>query len=309
MHERRLIRDMSKGSNIVHMLGSAAGSVRDNLGTTVVTALTVGFSLAILTQFLFVFINLDAAVSTWGDRTHVVVYIKDTAMRGPGSIERIKGASLAVPGVKSVAYISKDDAYAEIKAEMKGHEAVLEGVDAGALPASIELRLDPGYMEGAKAAEVVERFKRMDWAEEVQYSREWVEKFAAFLRFFEVAAFGAGLFLVGVTVFIVSNTVRLTVYARQDEIEIMSLVGATDNYIKLPFFIEGVLQGLIGGVLAVFIIYAGRWALLARMPVYLQFIVDVPVSWTTAVAAVFVFGIALGAAGSLLSTSRFLRSC
>lgn len=291
------------------MLGSALTSVRENLATTLFTSLTVGFSLAILAQFFFVFINLDAAVSTWGDRTHIVVYIKDAAQIAPGAIERLKGASLAVPGVKATTYISKEDALAELKKEMKGHEKLLEGVDAGALPASLELKLDSEFMDGAKAAAVVERFKRMDWADDVQYSQEWVERFAAFLRFFEITAFGAGLFLVGVTVFIVSNTIRLAVYERSDEIEIMSLVGATDAYIKLPFFIEGVLQGLLGGFLAVIIIYAGRWLLLSQMPAYLQFVVKVPVSWTMVAVSVFVFGIILGVSGSILSTSRFLKSC
>jgi len=291
------------------MLGCAMSSVRDNLATTALTSLTVGFSLAILAQFFFVFINLDAAVSTWGDRTHIVVYIKDASQRAPGAIERFKGASLAVPGVRAVEYISKDSAFSELKREMKGHEGLLAGVDAAALPASLEIKLNSEFMDGTKAAGVVEQLKRMDWTDDVQYSQEWVEKFAAFLRFFEITALGAGLFLVGVTVFIVSNAIRLAVYERRDEIEIMSLVGATDAYIKLPFFIEGMLQGLLGGFLSVIIIYAGRWLLISQMPSYLQFVVKIPLSWTTVAASVFVFGIALGVCGSILSTSRFLKSC
>lgn len=299
---------MSTTSNFLHTLGNALGAVKENIGTTAVTSLTVGFSLAILAQFFFVFMNLDGAVATWGDRTHIVVYLKDAALGAPGGVEGIKRAALSVPGVRAVNYISKDAALSELKGELKGHEAVIAGVDADALPASLEVRLAQEYMDAAKAAGVVAGLKRMVWAEEVQYSQEWVERFAAFLRFLEVSATGAGIFLAGVTIFIVSNTIRLTVYARKDEIEIMSLVGATDNYIKLPFFIEGVIQGLIGGALAILIIYAGRLLLLSRMPAYLWFAVDMPVSWPVAALAVIACGVLLGAAGSLVSTSRFLKT-
>ncbi|MBI5562479.1 MAG: ABC transporter permease [Deltaproteobacteria bacterium] len=298
---------MARRGNSKHMLGDALGSVKENALTTVVTSVTVGFSLAILALFLFVFINLDAAAAAWGDRTHVVVYIKDAALDDAGAVARIKAKTLEVPGVKAVEYISKERALAELKDAMKGHEAVLAGVDAGALPASLEVRLGADYMEGFKAAVVVERFKVMDWAEEVQYSHEWVEKFSAFLRFFEAAALGAGVFLAGATVFIISNTIRLTVYARRDEIEIMRLVGATNGYIRLPFFLEGVLQGLIGGALAVFIIYSGRWLLLTQMPAYLVFVVEVPAAWYAVLGATVAAGVILGAAGSIVSTARFMK--
>jgi len=232
-----------------------------------------------------------------------VVYVKDKAP----DADTLKKDVLAIDGVKSARYISSREAFAELKAGMEGHESVLEGVDASALPASLEIRLADAYADPGKAGSIAASLKKMDWAEEVQYSRDWVENFSSFLRFIELGALFIGVFLVLATVFIISNTIRLAVYARKDEIEVLSLVGASETYIKVPFFIEGVVQGVFGGALAMGILLVARYVLASNIPQYFEFAVRMPASAPVMFGLLVAAGVAMGVVGTLISMGRFLK--
>lgn len=293
-------------SGILYLVADALRSIRANAASSALTAVTLGFSLAIFFLFLFIFINLESAVNKWGDKTHIVVYIKDAALKE--GVERLRDSARFIPGVKTVEYVSKEKALEELKAELKGHEEIIAGVDVNPLPASFDVRVSSAYTDAGRVAEVVKALKAMSWASDVQYSSEWVEKFSAFLKFIEFAALAVGIFIAAATVFIISNTIRLTVYARRDEIEVMRLVGATDAYIKIPFFIEGVMQGLAGGVFSLGVLTAGRYILLGRMPGYLGFALSLPLDPSALLALLAASGMSLGAAASIISTTRFLRN-
>ncbi|GMR05393.1 MAG: permease-like cell division protein FtsX [Thermodesulfobacteriota bacterium] len=293
----------ASATDLLYMLSDAVRSIRANLATTLFTSVTLGFSLAILSIFFLVFTNINTALSGWGDRTQVVVYLKDSA---PPS-KKLKRDVMAMDGVKSVRYISRKDALDELRAGMKGHESVLEGVDAAALPASLEIKLADAYGDPGKAGKVVRGLKAMDWAEEVQYSRQWVEQFSSFLRFLELGALFIGVFLALATVFIISNTIRLAVYARKDEIEVLSLVGASEAYIKVPFFIEGVVQGVAGGALAMIILVFARYVLASNIPQYFGFAVEMPLSAPVLLGVLVAAGVVMGVAGTLISMGKFLK--
>lgn len=292
---------MNGGSNLLYMLKDSLRSLRENLATTIFTAVTLGFSLSIFTLFLFVFSNLNAAVSNWGDRTQVIAYIKDSA-----SVDKLKESVEKIQGVKSVEFVSKEKALKELKDGLKGHETVLEGVDTNPLPASFEIKIGD-YKNPAQVNAVVEQLKQMDWVEEVQYSREWVEKVSAFLKFVELAALMIGVFLAAATIFIISNTIRLAVYARKDEIEILRLVGASDSFIKIPFFVEGVAQGFLGGAIALFILGAGRYILLSKIPPYFAFAAVFPIPAPLLFVILVFAGILMGVVGTFISMGKFLK--
>lgn len=295
---------MGGSSNLLYIFTDAVRSLRENSVTTALTAVTLGVSLAIFSIFVFVFVNLNAAISSWGDRTQIVAYIKD----GPETPEAIKEIVRAIPGVSSVEFVSKERALAELKEELKGHQAVLEGVDSNPLPASVEIKVGGIYRNPAAVSTVVSRLKQMSWVEDVQFNREWIEKISALLGFVELAALFMGVFIAGATVFIISNTIRLAVYARKDEIEIMRLVGASDRFIKVPFFIEGVVQGFMGGVIALLITGAARYIVVASIPPYFNFIVQTPFPLPVIVVMLISAGVLMGVAGSLISMARFLKT-
>ncbi len=290
--------------DILYMLSDAVRSLRSNLATAIFTSLTIGFSLAIFSLFVLVFTNMNAALAMWGDKTEMVVYVKDHA---PPPDELIKSVE-KVDGVSSAVYVSREQAFEDLKKSMKGHESILEGVGPDTLPASLEVKLSGKHTDAAGLDAIAARLKALDWAGEVQYSKEWVEKFSSFLRFIELGALLIGVFLAAATVFIISNTIRLAVYARKDEIEILSLVGASVAYIKAPFFIEGVAQGVFGGVLASCIIVAARYVLEANIPQYFAFAVYLPFSTPVLLVVLVAAGVVMGVAGTLISMGRFLKA-
>ncbi len=294
-----------KGANIRYILADSLRSVRGNMLSAVFTALTLGFSLAILALFAIVFVNLNTLVAGLGDKTVIVAYVKDSALAA--GAERLKAEALGLPGVSAVEFISKEAALSELKSGFSGHEAIFEGVDANPLPASMEIRLKDSFKDPAKVTGAVARLKAMGWVEEVQYSAEWVERFSAFLRFVELGASVIGVFLGGAVLFIISNTIRLTVYARKDEIEIMRLVGASDTFIKAPFFIEGALQGFAGGLIALLILGGASLMLSSGMPAYLAFVVVSPLSTIALFLILVSAGVFMGVVGSLISMGRFLK--
>ena len=290
-------------TDLFYMLSDAVRSIRANLATTVFTSATLGFSLAILSIFFLVFTNINAALAGWGDRTQLVVYLKDSAP----AAEKLKSEVMAMDGVKSVRYISRKEAFEELRAGMKGHESVLDGVDSATLPASLEIKLADAYGDPAKGGSIADGLKDRDWADEVQYSRDWVENFSSFLRFLELGALFIGIFLVLATVFIISNTIRLAVYARKDEIEVLSLVGASQTYIKVPFFIEGAVRGVFGGLLAMCILAVARYVLASNIPPYFDFAVQMPASAPVVFGFLVAAGVVMGVAGTLISMGRFLK--
>ncbi len=233
-----------------------------------------------------------------------MAYLKHTAPKA----EKLKKEVLKIAGVKTVEYISKEKALTELKSGLPGGGDIFDGLDENPLPASFEITLKEPHREADRMGVVVERLKAFDWVGEVQYSREWARKFSAFLSFIELVALLIGVFLMVATIFIITNTIRLTVYARRDEIEVMRLVGASDVFIKAPFFAEGVIQGVGGGVIAFGILIAWRLILTPRIPAYLKFMLDTPIGLPTLLAILVAVGVCMGVVGSLISMSRFLKA-
>ncbi|OGP14287.1 MAG: hypothetical protein A2054_02305 [Deltaproteobacteria bacterium GWA2_55_10] len=292
----------SGSADFVYIISDALSSLKESKGTTALTSLTLGFSLAIFSLFVFVISNLNGVMEGWGEKTQIVVYVKDNV----SSAEAMKDSIMKVAGVRGAEFVSKEKALSELKGALKGYEGILEGVDANPLPASFEIKVLEENNSPEGIAKVVGELKARDWAEDVQYSREWVEKLASFIKFMKIAAIGVGVFLGAATLFIMSNTIRLAVYARRSEIEIMKLVGASDMYVRAPFVIEGAVQGLFGGILAFAILAAGRAAIIGQVPSYLAFALEMPFPVPVFLLALIMAGVVMGVAGSLISMNRFL---
>ncbi len=287
-------------------LSDAIAAIRGNLATSILTALTLAFSLAICTFFFIVFINMGTLFGTWGDNTYAVAYIKDSAHAR--DIKGLQKQLMRIKGVKGVSYVSKAEAMAELKKGLKGHSGILEGMDKGILPASFEIRLRGETMDPEQILKVVKRIKSLPWVDEMQYSQEWARKFYGIFKFFELTAVVIGAVLGAAAVFVITNTIRLTVYARREEIEVLRLVGASDTFISLPFLIEGLIEGAVGGVFASVLVFAVILLLRYNVPDYLAFVLDMPLSVPVIFALTTVLGTLIGALGSIISTGRFLKA-
>jgi len=268
------------------------------MGTITMAMLIVGCS-------LLVFLNLRSAVGAMGERLEISVYLKDglTDQEKDFLVTRLK----AEPGVKKAVFQSKTEALDLLRKELKGQEALLEGLGENPLPDSYELTIDSRSSDAAKMDALSKRIEKLHGVADVSYGRESVEVLDRLLR---MVTYGGMVLaaLLGVTVvFIISNSVRLALYSRGGEIELMQWIGATRSFITGPFLVEGMLVAAIGTALSLGVL-AGLFHAIPREAVHflagpggLEFLP----SWV--IAYMIGGGALLGLLGGLVSVNRFLE--
>lgn len=296
------------GGRTGYYLIRAWTNIRQNIFVNVVTIGTITLALLIVSLFLLVFVNLENAAENWSERVQVTVYFD----RELSSQEQatLRSRIEAQPETSRVSYVSRDEALKRFKSRLRGQETLLEGVRPEVLPTSFEISLKRANRDTQKVENFVASIKRIPGITEVQYGEEWVKRFNSFLNFMRLLGALLGGFLVLAVVFIVSNTIKLTIYARRDEIEVMSLVGATGFFIKAPFLLEGLMQGLAGsltsiilliGIYEVFLHNAGSFLTFNIVSSGLGFL---PLEY---IGGVILSGAVLGFIGSLTSLKRFIN--
>ncbi len=272
------------------------------------STLAVAVALALLAFFAIAVLNVQRLSERWSAELTIVIYLEQPPREA--TLENWLHDLRNWPEVAGVAYVSREEALERFRARLGKDAGLLEGIGAEVLPASLEVRLRPEARSAA--AEVAERLGRYRDFGERHYAREWLQRFEAFLLLLRTVGAALGGFLVLAALVIVTNTIRLTLYARQDELEVMAMVGATPLFIKLPYLIEGALQGLFGSLLALLISYAGYHALLQESLASLLLlsgvdsIIFLPLYWQL---LLIVAGTLVGAAGSALALRRFVRFC
>lgn len=285
----------------------ALTNIRQNLFINLVTVGTIALALLIISLFMLVFVNLEGAVEEWSEKVQVTAYFdRELTLQ---EVTTLKAAIHALPGTGRVTYVSREEAIKRFRARLKGQESLLEGVTADVLPASMEISLKSASRTAEAIDAYVGRLKKVPGVGEVQYGEEWVRRFSTFLNFMRLVGALLGGFLVLAVLFIVSNTIKLTIYARKDELELLSLVGATRFFIKAPLLIEGILQGAVGALLALFILTACYFGFLYNAGNFLSFNpANAGLSFLPApyLAGIFCGGVCLGFLGSLTSLKRFI---
>lgn len=297
------------GGRIRYFVARALLNIRQNVLVNVLTIGTITLALLIVSLFLLVFVNLESTADEWSGKIQVTAYF-DTEPT-PQELSAIMARVKAIEGTARVGYVSKQEAMERFRSRLTGQETLLDGVPADVLPASIEIALKRTSREDAAMEAYVARLKKVPGISEVQYGEEWVRRFNAFMNFLRFVGALLGGFLLLAVLFIVSNTIKLTIYARKEEIEVMELVGATRFFIKAPFLIEGVIQGVAGATLALLILVATYFGFLHSATNFVNFSSSVSgLSFLPPVyiAGIFVSGIILGFLGSITSLKRFINN-
>ena len=296
------------GGRAGFFLSRAVTNIRQNVFVNVVTIGTITLALLIVSLFLLVFVNLESAAENWSERVQVTVYF-DKELTSQDQIAFREKIS-ALSGVSRVSYITRDEALKRFKSRLKGQETLLEGVRPEVLPTSFEIALKRSYRDTASVEKFVTELKRVPGITEVQYGEEWVRRFNSFLNFMRLLGALLGGFLVIAVIFIVSNTIKLTIYSRRDELEVMALVGATRFFIKAPFLLEGLIQGMAGSVLSVVLMFGLYEGFLHNAGSFLTFnpvtsgLSFLPPEY---IAGLLLAGALLGFIGSLTSLKRFIN--
>jgi len=256
---------------------------------------TIAFSLFAFGLFGLVAINIRRALEQVEERVEVRAFISDST-----EIESVAAAMKDIgefPEVARVDYLSKEQALERARKEMGEFADVFE---AGVLPASIEVHLRPGMRSPVIVKSIADRIRTYHFVDDVRYGEEWVEKLYRLRTIATVAGIALGVAFAAVAVIIIGATIRMTVLARAKEISIMRLVGATDMFIRLPFLIDGLAKGVLGGLLALLFVW------IANRVVNEYFIQTI---WFEREMIFFgvVAGALMGVLGSLVSVGRHLR--
>lgn len=257
---------------------------------------TIAFALFVVGLFGLVALNLQIALADVEERVEIVAYL----MRGtPIEVVTVAFGDIeAFPGVESVTYLTEADALDRAR-EMTEFQGVFDDLADNPLPASIEVRLSPGYRDPETVARVAEWLGSFRFVEDVRFGREWVERIDRLQSIAAVVGLMIGGAFAVASVIIIGTTVRMAVLHRSREIAVMRLVGATDGFIRRPFLLDGILKGILGGSAAVGLNYA---AYVAITQIYHASFFNLGQALT-----LVLFGTALGFLSSAVSVARHLR--
>lgn len=211
-----------------------------------VTIVTIGLSVLIVSSFALFFINTNALLDFWKKGIRVLVYLEPQATKANRLDLRYQIQQME--NVQEIHFISKETALKRLKSQMKNHSSLLENLKENPLPDTFEIRIIDASRELTEVAALAEKIKSLSQVEEVEYGQHWIAKFSHIMNIFKFVGYAMGGLFLFATLFIIANTIRLVLYSRKEEIEIMRLVGSNDRFIKAPFYIEGLILSTLGGI-------------------------------------------------------------
>jgi cell division transport system permease protein len=232
---------------------AAIAGLRGSPLTTGVSIATIAVAVIPLGGLWVVTGNMRALLDRFGNELSLTAFLAPEVRSDPGRALAARAA--AIPGVERVEFVSQEQALERFRARLGGSE-LLEALESNPLPASLSIALAPDARTPASIAAVSEALHAIPGVEEVAGGESWIEGYGRALRLVRSAGFGLGAVLALATLLIVANTIRLAVYARRDELSILALVGASRTFLRVPFLLEGLLQGAIGGLLGVVLLFA-----------------------------------------------------
>jgi cell division transport system permease protein len=242
---------------IILFFKRALEDFRNNRLLNVITLLTISLSILIVSAFILFFINTSEMMNFWKKGLRVMVYLKPDL--STSQLTTLSDHIRTLPGIKDVRFISKEAALEQLKTQMKRQASLFENLVTNPLPDAFELQLSPKFQNWEKMEILATKIEALDPVQEVEYGQQWLGRFAQIFSLFKLAGYTmCGIFFMA-GVFIVANTIRLVIYSRRDEIEIMRLVGAAEHFIKIPYYFQGLMQGAAGAGIGLAVLFATYW--------------------------------------------------
>lgn len=279
-------------------------SIRRNGLMSLAAVSTIALALLILSIFLTLAANLQHMAGYLESQVEIRAFLKgDTTVKVR---DEARQAIAALPGVTSVTFVSRDEALKRLRQQFGEQQSVLDAVEEmNPLPDGFEIKVDkPENVDGVAAA-----VGKIPGIEKVKYQQGLVQRLFRLTQAIRTLGILLATALALATLFIISNTIRLTVFARRREVAIMKLVGATDAFIRRPFFLEGLVLGLGGALVAALAIWVGYSWLAKSISASLPFVPLVPRQPFLANLSLtlLVLGAIIGAGGTILSLRRYLK--
>jgi cell division transport system permease protein len=291
------------------VLRQVRSSQRDLFWTHVLTSGTMAMTLFVFGAFMLLQINLERLLKIWGDEIQITAYLNNKISAGDvqALIKRIE----ALPEVAQVRHVNQEQAWRDFQTALGAQSGLLDGLPHDVLPASLEITLKRGNRDTPVVEQLAERLKTEKELASVEYPQEWVERLGLAVLAVEWGKWILGGILFMATFFIVGSTVKLALFARKDEVEIMQLVGASETLIQAPFVLEGMIQGLAGAAISLAALWAAYLLLREQTPSmsgFLEPLGQLQFLDLQRMALVVAIGWLLGAAGSLFSLRRFVKT-
>jgi len=291
---------------LAHILIQAGRNLQKTWASQFMTLLTVSLSVLIFSFFFLIYTNMIKAGERLGDDLRLIVYLDEEPVAE--MIEQLKIKITDFSPVEKITYVARQDAFRKLGEQLGSDSDVLDDLTPDFLPPSIEVYPQKNLKSLARIKAFSDYLATLPGAVKVQYGHGWVERFHYFMNLLRVIVLLSGVLLIMTTTFMVSYTIRLAVMARQAELEILRLLGATNFYIRTPFLIEGLLQGLLGSSLGLFLLLLlYRWInMLFSGPGILN-LFEFTFFPDATVAAIIVASILLCVSGSFSATRKFMR--
>ncbi len=265
---------------------------------------TVAVSLFVLGVFLILVLNMNQLANSLESQVQISVYLKDDIKESVR--KKVETDIREMQGIASAKYVTRKEALERLKERLGDQKYLLDALgDKNPLPESVEVTvIRPELVQTA-----AESIMKMEGVEEAKYGQDVVEHLFDITRLMRIFGLLLVLLLAGATLFIIANTIRLTVFARRKEIAIMKYVGATDWFIRWPFLLEGMVLGLVGGVLAAIVLRSFYAAMAAKIYDTLAFFPLIPqypfMNYVS--VAIVLSGMLIGTMGSTISLKKFLK--
>ena len=291
-------------SSLSYFWGETFRSLFRNRFMAIASVLTVTLSMFILGVFLSAVLNINHMASYLENQVEMTVYLKDglTTDQVMGIGKYLK----AQPGMKEIKFTNKDQAMKDFRERMGDQQGLLDAINGNPLPASYQMSFQtPEQLK--TAAEVVAKYQGV---ETVQYGKDIIEQLYKVAQIIRLSGIVLIIFLAGAELFIISNTIRLTVFVRRREIQIMKYVGASNGFIRWPFLFEGMVIGFLGSGFASLILWEGYKTVVSEMAAAgLVFIPMIPLwpfmGYTTLI--ILAAGIVIGVMGSAISLRKYMK--
>ena len=285
----------------------AIKDILENRFLNAVTIITIALSVLIVSAFGLFFLNAQDMFNAWKKGVRIMVYLAPGTSETQRLDTRYRLQTIA--GIQSIRFISKDDALVLMKERMQRQTSLLDNLRENPLPDAFEVTLVTESNSPEKIEFMAQRIEGLPSVSEVEYGQQWIKRFANFFNLFKLVGYGMGAMFFMATVFIAANTIRLVLYSRREEIHIMRLVGATDNFIKFPFYLEGLIQGFSGGLIGLGVLYGAFSAIGSQFEQTLSAeMVAVRFFSIGICAAIVGCGMLTGLVGCFFSLKQFMKA-
>ena len=296
-------------SFIANTINSTFSSINSNKQLFLLSVATNFIAFSVLGLFSLLFVNLNTLFSNWDKHVQLIVYLDDKIpIANKKKIELLFEAN---DKIKSVVFIPRDQAWKSFQSEFSTRSKFVTSLKFNPLPDSYTIRFASGSDRLKNIRDFSEKIKSYKGVESIEYGEKWISRFEQFMIFLRGFIIAFGIVLFSGMILIISNTIKFSIHTRKDEIDLMSLLGATHAFIKAPLILEGVMQGILGAFFSLVGIKLFYTYITFKFQGSLDSIfrgVDFQFLTDPLIFSILSTGIIIGILGSFLSVNQFLDS-